>query len=60
MRASYLLANLFIVVKVFARDRRDPQGNSIDIDVINPFDDNGNRTLIPTVQDMIHFNQLFL
>jgi hypothetical protein len=58
MRASYLLANLFIVVKVFARDgnpehnlnhslsTRDPQSNSIDINVIKPFDDNGNHTLI--------------
>ena len=58
MRASYLLANLFIVVKVFARNgnpehnlnhslsTRDPQSNSIDINVIKPFDDNGNHTLI--------------
>jgi len=44
MRVSYLLANLFIIAKVFAREGADD--NSIDINVINPFDDNGNHTLV--------------
>ena len=44
MRASYLLANLFIVAKVFAHAGADD--NSIDINVINPVDDHGNHTLI--------------